>query len=185
MSWVDEWPLNPLIWNLKEPRCCWAFRFPPKMLRHYSESREIPGPEKALQQALWGLILNNTNSWWKKKIRIHNIAPYASPDSFPSEKISILQVYNTLTAAEVKFMNRSVSPLLIHQPPQSGLCLGPRAAQRIPACSCRDFNYQKRQSLPLGSPRLLSQPPSFSTCSPPSIPLFPPWPLTSHTLKAL
>lgn len=37
------------------------------------------------------------------------------------------------------------------------------AAQRIPACSFSDFNYQKRQSLPLCSPLLLSQPPSSST----------------------
>lgn len=39
----------------------------------------------------------------------------------------------------------------------------PSAAQRIPACSVSDFNYQKRQSLPLCSPRFLSQPPSSSS----------------------
>lgn len=75
MSWVDEWPLNQLILNLKEPQCCWAFGTlcldnPPRVLRHYSECRGDSRTResttichRAMPPAQWGLILNNTNSW--------------------------------------------------------------------------------------------------------------------------
>lgn len=58
----------------------------------------------------------------------------------------LLLVYNTWAVAEVQSMDSSA---FIYQPLQSGLYLSTSGAQRIPACSFSDFNYQKRQSLPL------------------------------------
>lgn len=113
------------------------------------------------------------------------------PVSFAAETRRTLLVHRTLTVAEAGAQEQQWIPSPHISTSTVWLISAPRATRRIPACSCRDFNYQKRQSLPLPLP----SPPlstsfffSLSAAPPPpptSRPLFPPRPLNSHTLPEL
>lgn len=103
------------------------------------------------------------------------------PVSFPAEIRRNLLVHRTLTVAEAGAHEQEWIPSPHISTSTVWLISAPRATRRIPACSCRDFNYQKRQSLPLRCLLLLSQPPSSSAWVLPS----PPPPARHHARFSL